>query len=81
MKASILSLHTPSIPGVWSKGNYSPISEYGHVAYQIEGNEACSNTVVNFWPKDTSLTQGMGSKVNFFSESSHAAYQINGNGA
>ena len=71
----------PQPLGSGQKVNYSPILEYGHFAYQIEGNEACSNTVVNILPKDTPLTQGVGSKVNFLSEGSHVAYQMNVNGA
>ena len=30
----------------------STISEYGHVAYQIKGNDACSNMVANIFPAD-----------------------------
>ena len=57
-------------------------SEYGHVAYQIEGNEAYNSMQANILPLHTTLTPGMGSKGQFFfSESSHVAYQINGNGA
>ena len=27
---------------VWSKGQNSPFSKHGHVAYQIKGNHKCS---------------------------------------
>ena len=40
-------------------------SEYGHVAYQIKGNNAGSKMVVNNLPKDTSSTPGVGSKDDF----------------
>ena len=53
-------------------------SENGHVAYQIEADDASSNMVANIFPTDTPLTQGLGSKGQtiYFSESSHVAYQI-----
>ena len=40
-------------------------SEYGHVAYQIKGNEAYNYMLANDKPLDRSLTPG-GSKVIFF---------------
>ena len=48
-------------------------SEYGHVAYQIKADDACSNRVANILPTDTFSTQGVGSKGQTisFSESSH----------
>ena len=51
------------------------LSEYGHVAYQIKADKAGSNMVANILPKDTPLTQGVGSKGQtlYFSESSHVA--------
>ena len=61
----------------------STFSEYGHVAYQIKGNEAYNNMLANILPFHTPLTPGLGSKGQFlfFSESSHVAYQIKGNEA
>ena len=38
--------------GVGSKGQYSTFSEHGHVAYQIKGNQKCSNMVANILPAD-----------------------------
>ena len=35
MKADMLSLHTPTTPGVESKGHFF-FSKSGHVAYQIK---------------------------------------------
>ena len=35
---------------------------YGHVAYQIKGNDACSNMVANILPVDTPSTSEVGSK-------------------
>ena len=32
------------------KVKFSTCSEYGHVAYQIKGNDACSNMVANICP-------------------------------
>ena len=34
MKASMLSLHTPTNPGVGSKGHFLFFSKSGHVAYK-----------------------------------------------
>ena len=34
----------------WGIGQNSTFSEYGHVAYQIKGNDACSNMVTNILP-------------------------------
>ena len=55
--------------------------EYGHIAYQIKADNACSNMIANFLPTDSPLTQGVGSKDQtiFFGESSHVAYQIEEN--
>ena len=39
MKASMLSLHTPRIPGVGSKGHFLFFSKSGHVAYQSKVEE------------------------------------------
>ena len=40
----------------------STFSEYGHVAYQIKGNETYSNMIANSFPLHTPLTPGVGSK-------------------
>ena len=52
-----------------------------HVAYQIKGNGACSNIVVNTLPIDPlSRPWGVGKKVKIhFSDYGHVAYQIKGN--
>ena len=56
-------------------------SEYGHVAYQIKADDACSNMVANILATDRPSTQGVGSNCQTISssESSHVAYQIKGN--
>ena len=55
--------------------------EYGHVAYQIKGNNTCSNMFANILHRDILSTPGWGQKVKtFFSESSHIAFQIKRNG-
>ena len=38
---------TPLPPNPGSKGQNSTFSEHGHVAYQIKGNNECSNMVAN----------------------------------
>ena len=55
-------------------------SEYGHIAYQIKADKACSTMIANVLPTDSPLTQGVGSKGQTisFGESSHVAYQIKG---
>ena len=80
MKANMLSLHTPTTPGVGSKGQTISFSESSYVAYQIKAY-AGINMVANILPTNTPLTQGVGSKGQTisFSESSHVAYQIKGN--
>ena len=56
----------------------STFPEYGHVAYQIKGNEAYNSMLANISLKCT-LDPRVGSKDIFsFYESSHVAYQING---
>ena len=54
------------------------VSEYGHVAYQVEADDFCSNMVANVLPTDTPSTQGVGSKGQtiYFCGSSNVAYQI-----
>ena len=62
------------------RGQTSTFSEYGHVAYQIKGNDACSNTVAN--SVHTLSIPEVGSKVKtLFSEGSRDTYQIKGNEA
>ena len=39
MKANMLSLHTPTTPGVGSKDHMFFFSKSGHVAYQIKLEE------------------------------------------
>ena len=39
MKANMLSLHTPTTPGVGSKGHFFFFSKRGLVAYQIKVEE------------------------------------------
>ena len=34
----------------WDRGQHSNILDYGHVAYQIEGNDAYRNMVANIFP-------------------------------
>ena len=50
----------PLTMGLGSKGQNSTFSEHGHVAYQIKGNNECSNMVSNILPADPIL--GLGSK-------------------
>ena len=61
------------VGGTEAKSNF--FSEYGHIAYQIKANHACSNMVANILPTDT-WSKG---RIISFSESSHVAYQIKGN--
>ena len=50
--------------------------DYGHVAYQIKGNDALSSMAVHIIPADTH--DGLGQNSNF-SEHGHVAYQIKWN--
>ena len=43
----------PLTLGIGSKGWILTFSQYGHVAYEIIGNQVCSNMVANFLPTDT----------------------------
>ena len=54
--------------GVGSKGQNFTFSEYGHVAYQIKGNDTCSIMVVNILSEDVSDLGGgvKRSKFNFY---------------
>ena len=60
----------------------SDLSDYGHVAYQIKGNETYKNMLVNILPSHIPLAPGVGSKgqLFFYCESS-VAYQIHWNEA
>ena len=56
--------------------------EYGHVAYQIKGNDAYTNIAANSLPIFPSrILLVVGSKVinSTFSEHGHVAYQVKGN--
>ena len=63
-----------------SVGQNSPLSEHGHVAYQIKENHECSNMVRNILLTD-SPTLGMGpiGQNLPFSEHGHIEYQFKGN--
>ena len=56
----------------WLVGGENPtFSEYGHVVYQIKGNEVYNNMLANV----------KRSKIYFSSESSHVTYQSKKNGS
>ena len=61
-------------PYIW----FDTLNWYGHVAYQIKGNDTYSNMVANILPADSPLTHGVGPKCQniFTSDSSHVAYQL-----
>ena len=81
MKAHILSLHTPSTPGMGSKVKTIFFSESSHVAYQFNGNGAYSTMQTHILSLHTpSIPRVVGSK-HFLNESSHFAYQIKGDSA
>ena len=44
------------------RGQNYTFSECGHVAFQIQAEDAGSNMVANILPTDKPLTQGVGSK-------------------
>ena len=52
------------IPLPWGgvKRSNANVSEYGHVAYQLKGNDACSNMVANVLPADPLSHLGWGLK-------------------
>ena len=68
-----------------SIGPNSTVSEYGHVAYEIQENHGCSDMLPNIMPADPPTTLGMGYIGqtfligSTFSEHGHVAYQIKGN--
>ena len=47
MKANMLPLHTPTTPGLESKGHFVFFSKIGHVAYQIKLEEVKTYTQGN----------------------------------
>ena len=47
----------------WDRGQNQSFLEYGHVAYQIKADDACTNMVANILPTDTTLTPGWGQKI------------------
>ena len=61
MKANMLSLHTPTTPGVGSKCHFF-FSKSGHVAYQIKVEEVKTNMQGNTLNLHTPLTSGDGFK-------------------
>ena len=66
----------------WDRGQNSCLSEKGHVAYQIKGNDACFNKVANILPSaPQTRSLGWGQKVKFqlFSEHGHVAYHTKWN--
>ena len=66
MQAVILSLHTPSTPGVESKPLNIFFSESSHVAYQIKGNEIYDYMQVNILMLHTASTPWCGLTVEHF---------------
>ena len=66
MVANILPIDASPDPRVVSKGQNSTFSEHGHVAYQIKGNDECSNMQAHILSLYASSTPGVGSKVIFF---------------
>ena len=73
----------PLTQGIGSKGQLSSFPEF-HVAYQIKGNQVCSNMAAFFFPADPHPPPspwGIGSKgqISSFSEHRHVTFQIKGN--
>ena len=62
MKASMLSLHTPTTPGVGSKGHFLFFSKSGHVAYQSKVEEVYTYMQGNTLNLHTILTSEVGFK-------------------
>ena len=60
---------------VGSKGQIATFSEHCHVAYQIKGNQVCSNMVANILPADPPPP----THTHTHPEHGHVAYQIKGN--
>ena len=58
----------------WDRGENSTASEYGHVAYQIKGDDPCSNIVAHILPVyPLPRSKGQNSA---FSEHGHVTCQI-----
>ena len=62
MKANMLSLHTPTTPGVGSKVILFFFSKSGHVAYQIKVEKVKTYMQGNILNLHTPLTSGVGFK-------------------
>ena len=62
MKVNMLSLHTPTTPGVGSKGHFVFFSKSGHVVYQIKVEEVWTYMQGNTLNFHISLTSGVGFK-------------------
>ena len=62
MKANKLSLHTPTTPGVGSKGHFLFFSKSGHVAYQSKVGKKCRPTCKVTLNLHTILTSEVGFK-------------------
>ena len=62
MKASMLSLHTPTTPGMGSKGHFLFFSKSGHVAYQSKVEEVKTYMQGNTLNLHTILTSEVGFK-------------------
>ena len=73
----------PLPPRPWGrvqKINIQLFSEYGHVAYQIKGRDACSIMVANILPAEPpTLVVGSKGQNSTFSEHGHFAYHIKWN--
>ena len=80
MVANILPAYSPPDPS-GQKVKILLFSEQCHVAYQIKGNQECSNIVANILYAHPLHTLGMGSisQKSIFSEHGHVAYQFKGN--
>ena len=61
---------------------YQLLSDYGHVAHQIKGNQAYNNMLASMLPLHIPWDPRVGSKCHFLiSKSSYVACRINGNAA
>ena len=79
MQVHILSLNTPSAPGVGSKCQNIFFSEKSHIAYQTKESGAKSTMQTYLLSLNTPSAPTVKSKSqHFFSECGHVAYQIKG---
>ena len=78
MIANILPIYPSQNLGSSQKVKIQLFLEYGHAAYQIKGNDKCSNMKAHILSLHTLDPWGGGQRF-FFSESGHVAYQINWN--